>query len=203
MPIHPMVVHFPVALLLFSVFLDALGAARRDEKLHRAASYSLMAGVAGAILAVGTGLFQAYKMEERFAQMRDTVGAAGGFPGGEEMRAQMLQTVAVHRALGLAVLAVFLGLLLWRFSQKGAGHGRAPGAYLLVAVLGVSILSTASFYGGKLGHGRREGQQRGRQEFRMDRQTGTDLPLNGDRAPAMNGGPGAGGGRGMPSGAGQ
>lgn len=193
MPIHSMLVHFPVALLLVSVLFDVLGAIRRDEKLHHAGYYTLIAGFAGTVFAVASGFFQAEEMQDRFTRLRETAGAAGGdfpaagfpggfpgngFPGGDEMRMQMLQTLDVHRLLALAVLALFAVLLYWRVSQKGMLNGRTLRAYLAVAILGTGILSSAAFYGGMLGHGRRGGPDGNRQEFRMDRPAGRDLPAD-------------------------
>lgn len=53
---HPMIVHFPIALFLFGVFLDVLGARRRDGSLRRFATWNIVAGALSALLAVGTGL---------------------------------------------------------------------------------------------------------------------------------------------------
>ncbi len=173
MEFHSMLVHFPIALLLASVVLDVLGALRHDEKLHYAGYYTLIGGVGGAVLAVASGMFEADRIAERFARMRQTMAEAGAaFPGGEEMRMQMLQTVSVHRLLAFAVLAVFLVALFWRVSQKVLLTGRALSSYLLVVLVGAAILVSTGFYGGKLGHGRREGRDRAAAGFRMDRQGG-------------------------------
>lgn len=199
MEIHPMLVHFPVALLLASVVFDVLGVLRRNERLYYAGYYSLIGGVGGAVLAFASGLYQENQMQERFARMRETMGGAdgfggagfpGGFPGGDEMRLQMMQLVSVHRLLALAVLVLFLVLLFWRVSRKGDITGSALRSYLVVAVLGAGILTSAAFYGGKLGHERRGGPERGRQQFRMDMNRPADA--------GFPGGAGSGTTEGMP-----
>jgi len=53
---HPMIVHFPIALFLFGVFLDVLGARRRDGSLRRLAGWNIGIGSLTALVAVGTGL---------------------------------------------------------------------------------------------------------------------------------------------------
>lgn len=53
---HPMIVHFPIALFLFGVFLDVLGATRRDGSLRRLAVWNIGIGALSALAAVGTGL---------------------------------------------------------------------------------------------------------------------------------------------------
>lgn len=177
MPFHPMLVHFPIALLLASVLFDLLGVLRRDERFHHAGYFCLVLGVAGAFLAVASGLADASQLQERFARLRAATAGGGGFPGGAEARfQQMLQMVSVHRLLALAVLAVFLVALVWRVSQKGVLTGRALGGYLLVAVLGAAILVSTAFYGGELAHGRRGGPDGARPGFGQERAVGGGLP---------------------------
>lgn len=150
MEFHKMFIHFPIALLLVSVILEILGTVRRDEKMHHAAYYNLIGGVAGAVLAIATGMLQADEMQERFARIRDTMAASGDFAGADAMRAQMMQTLSVHKLLALAVLAIFAVMLFWRITQKTWAQGRTPAVYLLVAVVGSAVLLSTAFYGGKM-----------------------------------------------------
>ncbi len=53
---HPLVVHFPIALFLFGVFLDVLGAKRQDSALRKFALWNLGFGAVGSIGAVFTGV---------------------------------------------------------------------------------------------------------------------------------------------------
>lgn len=175
MPLHAMLVHFPIALLLASVVFDLVGHLRKEEKLHFAGYYTLIGGVAGAALAVVSGFIQAAESQARLQRLQQAMtaggngflpggGQAGGSPQGAagtffdpaQIAQQMMQLVSIHRLLALAALAVFLVLLIWRVGQKGTLAGRA-GAYIAVALLGVAILVSAAFYGGELGHGRRGG----------------------------------------------
>lgn len=199
MDIHPMLVHFPVALLLASVLFDVLGLIRRDERLHFAAHYTLVAGVAGGLFAAVSGFLAAERMQERFARLREAMAAAGGdlqgagapapgfgaggFPGFDQVRVQMAQNLDVHRLLALAALAVFVALLLWRVSRKGVPEGRSLATYLVVAVLGAGILTSAAFYGGQLSHGRRGGPDGNRPGFVRDRPADATLPFEDGRAP--------------------
>lgn len=191
-----MLVHFPIALLLASVVFDVLGALRRDERLHFAGYVTLIGGAAGAVPAFGSGLLQAERLQERFARLRETTGANGfggaGFPGGEEMRQQMMQMVSIHRLLAIAVLIIFLVLLFWRVSRKGLLSGGTLNSYLAVAVLGAAILAATGFYGGKLGHGRRGGPEGGRPAARMNVDQPGGAGFSGDQ--------GAGNMDGMPQG---
>jgi uncharacterized membrane protein len=55
MPLHPLIVHFPIALLMVSVVLDALGVGFRRASLTQAGFYTLIIGSLGAAAAVLTG----------------------------------------------------------------------------------------------------------------------------------------------------
>ncbi len=54
--VHPLLIHFPIALLLTSLLLDVLAAALKRPELHQVALWNLGLGVAGAGVAVWTGL---------------------------------------------------------------------------------------------------------------------------------------------------
>lgn len=53
---HPLVVHFPIALFLFGVFLDVLGFRRGDASLRKLATWNIGFGALASLLALGTGL---------------------------------------------------------------------------------------------------------------------------------------------------
>ncbi len=53
---HPLIVHFPIGLFLFGVFLDVLGARRADPSLRKFALWNLGFGSLFAILSVASGL---------------------------------------------------------------------------------------------------------------------------------------------------
>lgn len=53
--VHPLIVHFPIALLLVAVVLDLLALALKRPSLHRVALWNLCLGTIGAGVAVLTG----------------------------------------------------------------------------------------------------------------------------------------------------
>ena len=53
---HPAIVHFPIALFLFSLFLDAIGSLRKNASLNSAAYLNLIAGTVTSWLSIATGL---------------------------------------------------------------------------------------------------------------------------------------------------
>ncbi len=129
-PIHPMVVHFPIALLLASLLFDLAALRWRGEEF-RSTSLSLLAlGVLAALAALLTGHVA-----------EDAVEHSGKIPK---------QAIETHEELAFAVFWVFAGLLGVRMlSYWGWMRERS----LLVLFLGVGgsvLLLVASHYGGEL-----------------------------------------------------
>lgn len=129
-PIHPMVVHFPIALLLASLLFDLVALRWRGAEF-RATSLSLLAlGVLAAVMALLTGHLA-----------EDAVEHSGKIPK---------QEIETHEELASAVFWVFAGLLgLKMLSYWGWMREHS----LLVLFLGVGgsvLLLVASYYGGEL-----------------------------------------------------
>lgn len=128
MNLHPMIVHLPVSLLWVSFLFDLIAARRGLRGLGEAAFFNLMAGVGGSGLAIVTG----NAVED----------AAERVPGAESL-------VELHETLAYATAALFAALLLWRWRLRSRGVG--PGvAYLIVAAVGVAVVSVTGFVGGRM-----------------------------------------------------
>ena len=129
-PIHPMVVHFPIAFLLASLLFDLIALRWRGQEC-RATSLSLLAlGVLAALVALLTGHLAEEAVEH-----------SGTIPK---------QAIETHEELAFAAFWVFAGLLgVKLLSYWGWMRERA----LLVLFIGVSgsvVLLVASYYGGDL-----------------------------------------------------
>jgi len=53
---HPVIIHFPIALLIISVAFDLLAIWRRNPAMAKAAYYNLLAAVLTAPVAIASGL---------------------------------------------------------------------------------------------------------------------------------------------------
>ncbi|HNV27027.1 MAG TPA: hypothetical protein PKI21_12190 [Nitrospira sp.] len=129
-PIHPMVVHFPIAFLLASLLFDLIALRWRGQEC-RATSLSLLAlGVLAALVALLTGHLAEEAVEH-----------SGTIPK---------QAIETHEELAFAAFWVFAGLLgVKLLSYWGWMRERA----LLVLFIGVGgsvLLLVASYYGGDL-----------------------------------------------------
>lgn len=128
-PIHPMVVHFPIALLITSVAFDFLAMRWRHKSFQDAGFYTLIAGLLGAAVAVLTGA------------MAEEVAEDKGIPE---------SVLEIHEALGYATLLFFIGLLALRLLMRWKLIKEIPALYLAMGVAGIMILSAAGYFGGSL-----------------------------------------------------
>ena len=124
--LHPMLVHFPIALLFASVALDALGYLLRRPSPTRAGFFTLALGTAGAGVAALTG------------------------PDHPQGNAAVQSLLVLHQSFALITVALGVALLLVRFAAiRGLAGGPAV-AYLGVTVLLLVSLSLTGYFGGEL-----------------------------------------------------
>ena len=128
-PIHPMVVHFPIALLIASVVFDFLATRWRHKSFQDAGLYTLIAGLFGAVVAVGTGAMAEEAVEDM------------GIPE---------SVLEMHEVLGYATLLFFLGLLALRLLMRWKLLKEMPALYLTMGLVGIVILVMAGYVGGGL-----------------------------------------------------
>jgi len=128
-PIHPMVVHFPIALLITSVVFDFLATRWRHKSFQDAGFYTLVAGLLGAAVAVLTGAMAEEVVEDK------------GIPE---------SVLEIHEALGYAAFLFFIGLLALRLLMRWKLIREIPALYLAMGVAGIMILSAAGYFGGSL-----------------------------------------------------
>lgn len=128
-PIHPIVVHFPIALLCASVAFDALSLRWPTGGLRETSLYTLLAGVMAAGVAVVTG-----GMEEDLAKR-------AGAPE---------SVLELHESLGQATLVIFVVLLGLRLAMQLGWLKEIRALSLGLGAIGIVILSLAGYWGGDL-----------------------------------------------------
>lgn len=127
--LHPMLVHFPIALLMTSVLFDAVGAWLTRESLREAALWGLVLGLLAGVAAFAAGDMAAEAAER------------AGVPE---------SLIETHEHLAGATLGVFGALLAWRLLLRNRFSPRTQIAYLMVAIVGLGLLSATGHYGGSL-----------------------------------------------------
>lgn len=131
MNLHPVVVHFSIALMLASVLFDLVGLSFQPSSFHRGAVLLLVLGV---ICSIGSGL-------------------SGDLAAGRLSPAdQSLSVVGAHQKYGTATVWFSVLLLLLRMfliaTRRFAGILR--GLYLVLGLVTALLLSVTGYFGGSL-----------------------------------------------------
>ncbi len=128
-PIHPMLVHFPIALLSASMLCDLLALRWRPDEFRIAGLYTLVLGLAGALLSVISG------------HMAEEAVEHSGVPE---------QILEIHEKLGFATFWIFAGLLGLRAAERLGWIGWQRMITIAVGMVAVLVLFVTSYYGGSL-----------------------------------------------------
>lgn len=126
--LHAALNDLPPALLLVAVLFEILGVVNKRDTLRAAGFWTLLTGVAGTLLAIGSGL-----MAEDVVEHTDAAH----------------EVMEHHETLAFIVLGVFGVLLLWRLVRKVMSPGERW-AYLFLGVVGVGFLVATAKLGGSL-----------------------------------------------------
>lgn len=122
---HPLVIHFPIALFLFGAVLELVGIRKRSDDLRKSAWLCLLFGAISAWFAVPTGLLAFYRV---------------GF--------SWTGNALIHFVLATASTLLMTGLVLWR--RREAHTSTIYIALLITATAGVA---SAGHFGGLLVYG--------------------------------------------------
>ena len=129
MPIHPLTVHFPIAFLLLAGILFTIELFTRQTTHKTFAWITLLAGVAGAALAVVTG-----NMAMNGLVVNETIG----------------ETVEQHELLAYLVLWLFGIFAVWGFLRRNATVKAERIAFVLLFWLGIGLVAYTAHLGGTL-----------------------------------------------------
>lgn len=124
--LHPMVVHFPIALVYASVALDWIGYLFNLPGLTRAGFYTLVLGAAGSGVAALTGPDHA---------------------GGDATVQSLLLS---HQSFALITVALAVGLLLIRFFAADGLAGAGAAVYLMASLGLLAAVTLTGYFGGEL-----------------------------------------------------
>lgn len=113
--VHPMFVHFPLALLSVGLLFDILGYFLRKESLLNAGWWCFSLGVVPAIVTVATGI-----------QAEHTVALSG----------EAHEILENHEHFQIYSTVVLLALLIWRSLNRGA-IPRLKYVYFAIAVIAI------------------------------------------------------------------
>ena len=128
--IHPLLVHFAVALLLMAPACDALGMVLRREALLHAGRWNTLFGAGAAVLAVLSGLGAETAVDQ---------GGAG------------LPLLQLHKALGFLLAGVWIPVAIWRVAvSRVALPLRLRTVYLTASFVGAAMVLAQAGLGSAL-----------------------------------------------------
>jgi uncharacterized membrane protein len=127
--IHPLLVHFPIAILTVSFLFEMISLMRSSPDVSRAAWWLHMVGTTGLLLSVASGLY-----------------ARSATP----ISAQAMEYAENHQQIALVVTCVFAGLLFWRIAGRSALPRIGRTAYYALFGVGVALMWLGAWYGGEL-----------------------------------------------------
>ena len=128
MLLHPLAVHFPLALWLTSLLFDLL-AWRRADPLHRRAAYWLVGlGMLGAVLSIGLGRV------DLLAQERAGVGAG------------LVLRHRLHSEAAYAATLVYGVNFVWRWQTRN----HVSATLLALSTAGAVLVAITGYLGGDL-----------------------------------------------------
>ncbi len=127
--LHPLVVHFPIALLLSALLLDGLALALKRPHLHRVALWNLALGTLGAGAAVLTGL------------QAEDVG---------KHSFEIWQVMQLHKRLGITTLILGIMVTSWRLWKRDRLSRRARTLTLAAMLAMASTLGVGAYLGGRM-----------------------------------------------------
>ncbi len=128
MLIHPLAVHFPIALWLTSTFFDLLVWRRGDAAFRRAAGWLVGLGILGAAISIAFGWL------DLLAQEAQGVGSA------------LLLRHRLHSLAAYCATLAYLADYLWR---RRTGN-RADTILLALSVLGALLIAITGYLGAEL-----------------------------------------------------
>ena len=128
-PFHPMLVHFPIALLFASVLFDVASTAFTRDSLREAALWLLGLGILGGIVAA----------------------IAGGQAEGAAEKAGVAEAlIETHETLAYMTLGIMTVLFLYRPLLRNRFSMKALVAYFMIATVGLIAVSATGHTGGNL-----------------------------------------------------
>lgn len=128
-PIHPALVHYPIALVTLSVLADVIGFIGGNQSLQNAGWWALLGAAIGAALTLIAGLFDMTR---------------------EKIEPVAHKRVHTHMKVGLTLFAVLAGLTVWRWLIYSNLAYPIGWIYLVAACLVLGLTFFQGWLGGEL-----------------------------------------------------
>ncbi|MDF5718611.1 MAG: DUF2231 domain-containing protein [Rhizonema sp. NSF051] len=128
-PMHPVVVHFVIAMVLFAFFCDVVGYFTRNHRLFEVSFWNMFVASAAIFVAVIFGQFEA--------------GLAQAYDAAQPVLNE-------HTIIGWSLSAILVGITAWRFVIRSRDPLKIPTAYLGVGMFLICLVSLQVYLGTQL-----------------------------------------------------
>ena len=126
-PLHPIIVHFPIALLITAILFEVLELVLKQDFLRKASTWLLGLGFLGGLVATATGVLAEEAAED------------SGVPE---------SAIELHESLAFATLGAFALMIAIRWLQRK--RNIPHNVLLAVGLIGVALLGLTGYFGGDL-----------------------------------------------------
>ena len=128
-PLHPIVVHFVIAMVVFSFVFDVIGYFTRNPRLLEVSWWNLFVAAIAIFVAIIIGQFEA--------------GLAQPYPAVQSV-------LTLHTIMGWSLSAVVVAIASWRFIIRRLNPGKLPPVYLGFATFLICIVTLQVYLGTRL-----------------------------------------------------
>jgi uncharacterized membrane protein len=128
-PMHPALVHFPIALVTLSFIFDLLGKLFRKDSFRSAGWWTLLAAAVTGIISVPLGYWDMNR---------------------DMLNDETHQYVDMHLKIGWVLLIVVAGLTIWRGYLRAKTDQIPGGGYLFAAFLVTCLTLFQGWFGGEM-----------------------------------------------------
>lgn len=128
-PLHPALVHLPIALIIFSFIADVLAKITRRQSLADAGFWSLVGGLIGGVLTIAAGYWDMSR-----AALND----------------RTHEFVDQHLIIGWAVAVCLVILTTWRWRIRRKDRPAVTRPYIAGATVTVALTLFQGWYGGEM-----------------------------------------------------
>ena len=128
-PLHPIIVHFVIAMVFFSFFCDVVGYLTRNHRLFEVSFWNMFVASVSIFLAVIFGQFEA--------------GLAQPYQAAKSV-------LDLHTITGWSLSAIVVAITAWRFVIRNRDPLRVPPVYLGVAMFLSCLVFFQMYLGSKL-----------------------------------------------------
>lgn len=124
--IHPIVIHFVIAMILFAITCDVIAFFTKNTKLYEVGWWNLAFATVSIFIAIIFGQIEA---------------------GLAEPYAASVKTLNLHTLLGWSLSAILAGITGWRYVIRLQSKPQLPGTYMVANGLLLALVLVQSYLG--------------------------------------------------------